>query len=156
MQILEPSTTPTTRQVWPRISKPTEPTATVTCVKEDDGHHVHDYRTTVPVAGRMTLIRIEHHLHAWMDDHKRRYPTVKDVDAHDPQKRLIGYWDTVEEAWETLMVDGPIPSVVCQDPNVADDELDDVYDYATDLNEADCGGVVDGFGQVHSDADPGL
>jgi hypothetical protein len=55
---------------------------TVKCVIEDDGYHVHDYRATAPVNGRMTTIRIEHHFHSWMDEHKRLYPHVKDVSAN--------------------------------------------------------------------------
>jgi hypothetical protein len=114
MSILNPSTTPTTRQVWPALPKPGEGPVTATCITEDDGHHVHEYRTTVPVAGRMTTVRIEHHMHAWMDEHKRLYPHVKDVGANTLRYTPLGYWDTVEQAWKALGVAGDIPSVACR------------------------------------------
>ncbi|MEU4229367.1 hypothetical protein AB0F17_34165 [Nonomuraea sp. NPDC026600] len=38
-----------------------------------------------------------------------------------------------------------------------DDEFGDAFDeYAHDMNMRDVGGAVDGFGNVHSDADMGL
>lgn len=81
------------------------------CVKESDGYHVHTYL----VHGEIGRFRIEHHLHAWMDEHKQLYPEVKDVDAETLRHDLLGYWDTVEEAWVAMKVDGPIPVVSCRD-----------------------------------------
>ena len=74
------------------------------------GYHVHVY----DIPGRPRPLRIEHHMHAWMDDHKTRYPHVKDVDAHTLAHHPLGYWDTVEEAWKALGVAGDIPAVDCR------------------------------------------
>lgn len=82
---------------------------TVECVHESDGYHAHVYTVTEGTR----RIRIEHHHHEWMDDHKRLYPHVKDVDAHERYTPL-GYWDTVEEAWKALGVAGEIPPVTCR------------------------------------------
>jgi hypothetical protein len=84
-------------------------TPTAYCDMESDGYHVHVY--DIPNGPRR--LRIEHHHHAWMDDHKRRYPHVKDVDAHERYTPL-GYWDTVEQAWKALGVAGEIPPVACR------------------------------------------
>ncbi|GAA4626959.1 hypothetical protein GCM10023196_037300 [Actinoallomurus vinaceus] len=89
-------------------------TATGECLKEADGYHAHVYRAWgSDVDGRMRRLRVELHMHDWMPEHRKLYPDTRDVDAHTPSHAPLGRWDTVEQAWKELRVEGDIPEVSC-------------------------------------------